>query len=102
MILDNTLLTKIRTYASLGYSSERICLMLSLPADEAILVKIQIDTPGTDANYVYQQGLAIGDYNKDVELTKQAEKGVLEAIVLLADRKEQRDLEDFVKDRFGI
>jgi hypothetical protein len=49
----------------------------------------------------YDNGRAIGEYNIDVELTKLAERGDIEAITTLAERSKERKMKDLKKDLFG-
>ena len=51
---------------------------------------------------VYHQGVAIGEYNQDAALMKQAENGDLYAIQELKIRQFNRDLESDRIERFGI
>ncbi len=99
---DQSTLNKIRSYGSLGYSPNRIADMLALSGEERVRMISFIATEGTDLNQYYNQGLALGDYNKDVELTKKAEKGDIEAITLLAERKFIRERDDLKRDLFGV
>lgn len=102
MILDNALLSKIRTYASLGYSPVRICLLVGIEPNEMDMLITLIETPGSDANQYYNQGIALGDYNKDVELTKAAEHGDIDAITLLGERQYDREVADLKKELFDV
>ena len=50
----------------------------------------------------YQNGLAIGSWNIDAELAKQAEKGDVDSISALAERSKERRIKDLKKQLFGI
>lgn len=102
VMTDQSTLNKIRSYGSLGFSPSRIADMLALSGEERVRMISVITTEGTDLNQYYNQGLVLGDYNKDVELTKKAEKGDIEAITLLAERKFIRERDDLKRDLFGV
>jgi hypothetical protein len=50
----------------------------------------------------YVNGCALGEYNIDVELAKQAEKGDIDAITTLESRKNLRVELDLRKELFGV
>ena len=99
---DQVTLNKIRTYASLGYSPQRIADILALSTEERVRMISLIGTDGSDLNQYYRQGIAIGDYNKDVELTKAAEKGDIDAITLLSERQHDREVADIKRELFDV
>ncbi len=99
---EQSTLNKVRSYGSLGYTPDRIADMLALSREERVRMITLIDTEGTDLHQYYKQGLALGEYNKDVELTKKAEKGDIEAISLLSERRFIRERDDLKNDLFGV
>lgn len=105
-VLENSLgdefLNKTRSFATLGYSPERIAQMLALPSRQKQILLLRIAIPGDVYNTAYYKGKADGEYNIDAELAKKAEKGEIDAITLLQERKELRNELDLRKELFGF
>lgn len=93
---------QVRSLASLGYSPERIAMMLRLNGKRKTMLIIRINMPGDEYHIAYKEGAAIGEYNIDSELAKQAEKGEIDSIELLERRKNDRIEIDLRKELFGI
>jgi len=101
-ILSNEYVQSVRTFGALSYTPERICRLLGLKKDESIVLLLRIETPGDVYYEAYQQGCALGEYNIDAELAKKAEKGDIESITLLEERKNERSEKDMRFKLFGI
>lgn len=101
-ILSDEYVQSVRTFGALSYTSERICRLLGLKKDESIVLLLRIETPGDVYYEAYQQGCALGEYNIDAELAKKAEKGDIESITLLEERKNERSEKDMRFKLFGI
>lgn len=86
----------------MNYTPKRICCLLGLKKAEQIAMIYRINTPGDVYYEAYQQGRALGEYNIDAELAKQAEKGDIDSITLLEERKNEREEQDLRKELFGI
>ena len=98
----NHTVSQIRTYGALGYSYERIADLLELKKEERALLLICLTTPGDEYHEAYRHGLAVGEWNVDAELAKQAEKGDIEAVEALAARSKERIRRDLKKKLFGV
>jgi hypothetical protein len=93
---------QVRTLASLGYSPDRIAMMLRLSGKRKAMLLLRINAHGDTYNTAFKEGFAIGEYNIDSELAKQAEKGDIDSIELLERRKNDRIELDLRKELFGI
>lgn len=95
--------TQIRTFAALAIQPERIANILGLKGTEREEV-ISLDTylPGDPYNSAYLYGNAVGEYNIDAELAKQAEQGDIDSIESLETRKKERTHLDLKRKLFGI
>lgn len=93
---------QIRTFGALGYSPERIVNILNLKGPEREEVISRIRTHGNNYNSAYLHGNAVGDYNIDAELAKQAEHGDIDSIESLETRKKERTHLDLKRKLFGI
>lgn len=87
---------------ALGYTPERILKLLNLTKLEKLALLCRITTPADSYHEAYEQGKAIGQYNVDAELMKQAEKGDIDAIKTLSQRQQERIEQDQRKELFGI
>lgn len=93
---------QVRTFGALGYTPERICKLLKLSKTASALLMLRIGLPGDVYNEAYSQGRYIGEYNIDAELAKKAEKGEVGAIMLLEERKHDRNVKDLRLKLFGV
>lgn len=100
--LDNKYVAKVKSYATLGYSRERVCRLLGLTHRETTVLRIRLTLPGDEYYEAYEAGIAAGEMNIDSELAKQAENGDIDAIELLEERKNERYFKDLRKELFGI
>ncbi len=101
MIGDDYVL-QVRTFGALGYTPDRICRLLKLNKKDSISLKLRIELAGDAYNEAYQQGRYLGEYNIDAELAKKAEKGDVEAVMLLEERKHDRQVKDLRYKLFGV
>ncbi len=95
-------LNQVKTFGALGYSIGRILELLNLPDSEATELKLRISIPGDVYNKAYRQGCAIGEYNVDVELHKQAEKGDIDSIKLEEERNMVKKEDKLKRELFGV
>lgn len=102
MITDQNTLNKIRNYGALKYTSDRICVLLGLDEKNRLWFMEQMDNTGSEVRAYYDRGVAIGEYNIDVELAKQGEKGDVFAIIEINKIQEERRISKVKKDLFGI
>ncbi|TWV57740.1 hypothetical protein [Parabacteroides distasonis] len=93
---------QIRSFGALGYSPEHIASLLNLTGKERVELAIRLTIPDDPFFLAYQNGLAIGAWNIDAELAKQAEKGDIDSISALAERSKERKIKDLKKHLFGI
>ncbi|HMM18498.1 MAG TPA: hypothetical protein PKC47_13390 [Petrimonas sp.] len=94
-------ISKVRTFGAFGYDAERIADLLSLHGRTRVELIVRLSIQGDELRVAYDNGRAIGEYNIDVELTKQAERGDIDAITTLAERSKERKMKDLKKDLFG-
>lgn len=100
--LSDEYINQVRTFGALGYTPERICQLLGLRKTKRIALLYRIGIPGDVYCEAYHQGRALGEYNIDAELAKQAEKGEKDSIILLEERKNERAEKDLRMKLFGI
>ena len=100
--LSDEYVNQVRTFGALGYTPERICQLLGLQKNKRIALLYRIDTLSDVYCAAYNQGRALGEYNIDAELAKKAEKGDIDAITLLEERKNERAEKDLRIELFGI
>lgn len=100
--LSDEYVNQVRTFGALGYTPERICQLLGLRKNKRIALLYRIDILGDVYCEAYNQGRALGEYNIDAELAKKAERGEVDAITLLEERKNERAEKDLRMDLFGI
>lgn len=93
---------RVRTLAILGYSRERVAVLLGLPRKETKVLLVRLSIPGDELYEAYESGFASGEMNIDAELVRQAENGDTAAIKLLEERKNERYFKDLRKELFGI
>lgn len=93
---------QVRAYSALGYTSDRIVILLQLNKEEQKSLLSRIETPGDLYHIAFSSGIAIGEYNIDIKLVKQAESGDTESVKLLEERRVTRDQRDLRKKLFGI
>ncbi|MCK6143350.1 hypothetical protein [Prevotella intermedia] len=101
-ILSDEYVNQVRTFGALSYTPERICILLGMKKAKRKALLYRISTPGDAYCEAYHQGRALGEYNIDAELAKKAEKGEIDAINLLEERKNEREEKDLRMNLFGI
>lgn len=102
MTLDQNTLNKIRNYGALKYTADRICALLAIDGEERDAFLKEWDDPTGQVRKYYNQGVAIGDYNMDVELAKQGEKGDVIAISELQRIQQKRKIDQTRNELFGL
>lgn len=102
MMITDQYISKVRNFGALGYDAERIADLLDLHGKERTELVVRLSIPGDELRVAYENGRAIGEYNIDVELTKLAERGDIDAITTRAERSKERKLKDMKKTLFGI
>ena len=95
-------ISKVRTFGALGYDAERIADLLDLHGKTRAELIVRLSIPDDELSVAYNNGRAIGEYNIDVELTKQAERGDIDSITTLAERSKERKIKDLRKNIFGL
>lgn len=100
--MDNKYLSQIRSFGAMGYSPERIADLLNLSKEERVELTVRLSLPGDEYHNAYKNGMAVGEWNIDAELAKQAEKGDIDAIAALGTRTKERQVNDLKKRLFGI
>ena len=102
IVIGDEYVSQVKTYAALGYSVNRICTLLQLSKKQKVALGIRMTLPGDVYYEACRNGKAIGEYNIDSELAKQAERGDIAAITLLGERKQERMEADLRQQLFGI
>ena len=100
--LSDEYVNQVRTFGALSYTPERICQLLGLRKVKCIALLYRIGIPGDVYYEAYHQGRALSEYNIDAELAKKAEKGEIDSITLLEERKNGRAEKDLRMKLFGI
>ena len=95
-------ISQVRAFGALGYSPQRIASMLGLTGSKRLALIYRITKEGDTYANAYRNGNAIGEYNIDAELAKQAEKGDVESIRTLEQRKNDRAELDVRRELFGV
>jgi hypothetical protein len=90
-----------------GYGCSRIdpaqiASLLRIPAAEREAFLDEFTRPETKVYESYANGRAMMDYNTNVELARAAEKGDVEAISKLDERKQEQKAIELMADLFGI
>ncbi|WP_373705234.1 hypothetical protein [Porphyromonas loveana] len=94
--------SKVRTFGSLGYSSERIADLLGLRGAERAELILRLTTPGDPLNLEYRNGAVAGEWNIDAGLAKKAEAGDVDAVKMRSDRIRDRKVADLKREKFGL
>ena len=102
MLIDQNSLVKIRNYGALKYTPDRICVLLGLDLEESRAFIDEFADLQSQTRRFYEQGVAIGEYNIDVELAKQGEKGDVFAIMEISKQQENRKIDKVRKELFGL
>jgi len=102
MIPDQNTLSKIRNYGALKYTADRICTLLAIDGEEREAFLKEWEDPTSQVRKYYTQGVAIGEYNADVELSKLSEKGDVIAISELHRIQHKRKIDQTRQDLFGV
>lgn len=102
MIETNQYISKVRTFGALGYDAGRIADLLNLTGKTRVELIVRLSIAGDALRVAYENGRAIGEYNIDVELTKQAEQGDIDAVETLATRSRERKIKDLKRELFGV
>lgn len=102
MTIDQNILNKIRNYGALKYTSDRICVLLGLEGEDMDWFLDQMEDSKSQVRKFYDQGVAIGEYNQDVELAKQGEKGDVLSIIELNKIQDDRRVNKVKDELFGV
>ena len=98
----NRYISNVRTFGALGYDAERIADLLDMHGKTRIELIARLGTPNDELRVAFDNGRAIGEYNIDVQLTKQAESGDTFSVEALSLRAKERKLNDLKRNLFGI
>lgn len=101
-LIGEEYINQVRSFGALGYSHSRICNLLPLTKQQKIALRVRLSLSGDTYCEAYLNGRAIGEYNIDAELAKKAEAGDIEAVSILAERKNERAELDLRKELFGV
>lgn len=99
---DNQILKKIRDMGTLGHTPAQIAVLLRIPHTRLDAFLDEFTRPETKVYESYAAGKAMMDYNTNVELARAAEKGDVEAISKLDERKQEQKAIELMADLFGI
>jgi len=102
MLIDQNTLIKIRNYGALKYTVDRIVVLLGVDPDEELKFVEEFQDPKSQVRRYYEQGVAIGEYNIDVELAKAGEKGDVLAIMEISKKQDHRRISGLRKELFGV
>ncbi len=102
MSITEEQLNKIRMYGMLKYTPQRIAILLGFNWDERNSFLKMFLEPDNSVYHYYQRGIAEGDCNIDIALTKVAESGDVDAIERLNIVQAERQLDEMINDLLGI
>lgn len=102
MTIDEQILKRIRDMGAIGHTPAQIASLLRIPAAEREAFLDEFTRPETKVYESYTNGRAMMDYNTNVELARAAEKGDVEAISKLDERKQEQKAIELMADLFGI
>lgn len=102
MTVNDQMIQKIRDYAMCDMTPLQIASLLNiLPAGLDTFIDAFLQ-PETLIAQAYKKGRNMMDYNTNVELARAAEKGDVEAIEMLAHRKEEQKYNEALAEMWGI
>lgn len=101
-INDNQILKQIRDMGALGHTPAQIAALLRIPHTGRDAFLDEFTRPETKVYESYANGKAMMDYNTNVELARAAEKGDVEAVTKLDERKQEQKAIELMADLFGI
>lgn len=102
MIIDEQILKRIRDQGALGQTPSQISALLRIPFAERDAFRDEFTRPDTKVYEAYTNGKAMFDYNINVELARAAEKGDIEAITKLDERKQEQKSTELTTELFGV
>lgn len=102
MEFDANTLKRIRDYAALGHTPGQIVSLLGIAYQQREAFLDEFSRSDTKVYQSFMQGKAMMDYNVNVELTRNAEKGDTEAIEVLDQRKQNQKVAELLSDLFGV
>jgi hypothetical protein len=100
--MDDNIRNKIRNFGALNYAPERIADLFGYIGEERRELLVALADEQSDVAVMYRQGQGIGKYNIDSQLAKDSERGSIEAITLLQERRKTETIENLKKELFGI
>ncbi|MDR1340729.1 MAG: hypothetical protein LBK58_11855 [Prevotellaceae bacterium] len=93
-------LEKIRSFAMLAYSIEKIIDLLDPDSPEQL--RIDFDTPGNAVCKTYRQGKTTGEYALAKDLFDKAQAHDTGANISLTDRMQAQRVNDIIYKNFGL
>ena len=100
--MDQSTIIKIMNYGALRYAPENICKILGYSETQTSEFLLQFSKTKSEVRIAYDRGVLIGQYNIDAELAKQSEKGDIFSIQQLKENQEKREVDDLIKNLFGV
>lgn len=95
-------LVKVRDFAKMRHSPEKIAILLGLPSDEVEEFLDDIATEDHQLKRMYDQGYVMGDYEVEKGLLQEARNGNMDAEFNLRQRQKERRIAELKKDLFGV
>lgn len=102
MVIDEQILKRVRDLGALGHTPSQIASLLDIAAADRNNFIDELSRADTPLYIAYHKGQSIMDYNTNVELAHQAEKGDIEAITLFDERKQKQNVSELLSELFGI
>jgi hypothetical protein len=93
-------LEKIRSFAMLAYSIEKIIDLLD--PDNPEQLRIDFDTPENIIYKTYRQGKTTGEYTLTKDLFDKAQAHDSDANINLTDRMQEHRVSDIIYKNFGL
>jgi hypothetical protein len=100
--MDSITLIKIKNFGALNYSPQRIADVLGCVGKQRRILLVAFTDDESDVAVHYKQGQAIGKYNIDAQLAKNAERGNTDAAQQLLARRQTETVDNLKKELFGI
>ncbi|WP_281671619.1 hypothetical protein [Rikenella microfusus] len=102
MTIDEQILKRVRDMGAIGHTPAQIASLLRIPAADREAFLDEFTRPETKVCEAYANGKAMMDYNTNVELARAAEKGDVDAIAKLDERKQEQKAIELMAELFGI
>lgn len=102
MQIDSEILKKIRNFGALNIPFFRVPILLQLNKSDSKFILDELNKTDSELRLTYDEGAAMGDYNKEAAIEKEAEKGDSFALQNQRYYRQQKKIDILKQDLFGI